>query len=219
METNKSNLSKQIQSIRQELIDLDIKRMALAKELNLLENDHDSLIKEVEISSSTVSIESHHDLKIKLFMDLFKGRSDVFAKRFESLKSGKSGYQPACENEWITGICEKPRIKCANCDHRIFTRITNDVIRDHLLGYSLEDKRQRNFTVGVYPLLPNETCHFLAVDFDGSNWQTDILAYLHTCREYSIPAVMERSRSGNMSSVKTCSTYMRSSSSLSHILI
>jgi len=197
METNKSNLSKQIQSIRQELVDLDVKRSQLEEELHLLENDHDLSINVPEITSSPVSSESHHELKIKLFMSLFRSRSDVFAKRFESLKSGKSGYQPTCENEWVTGICKKPEIKCANCDHRIFTPITKDVIRDHLLGYSLEDKRQREFTVGVFPLLSNETCNFLAVDFDGSNWQTDISAYLRMCRENSVPAIMERSRSGN----------------------
>ncbi len=179
---------------------MDVKRIQLEHELQILEKDHDSSHKGVgDTINGTASVhsKSHHDLKIKLFKSLFKGRTDVFAKRFESQKTGKSGYQPACENEWVSGVCKKPKIKCANCDHRIFTPITNDVVRDHLLGYSLEDKRQRDFTVGVYPLLPNETCHFLAVDFDGSNWQTDISAYLQTCRDNSIPAVMERSRSGN----------------------
>ncbi len=197
MERNKATTDDQIQSIRQELIDLDEKRKLLQNKIHLLEMDHDPSTRIVVNTSSSITSESHHDLKIKLFMDLFKGRTDVFAKRFESLKSGRTGYQPACENEWVPVICKKPKIKCADCEYRAFTPITNTVIRDHLLGYALQDKSRRDFTVGVYPLRSDETCHFLAVDFDGSNWQEDILAYLHTCRDMDIPAVMERSRSGN----------------------
>ncbi len=197
MERNKATTDDQIQSIRQELIDLDEKRKLLQNKMHLLEMDHDPSTRIVVNTSSSITSESHHDLKIKLFMDLFKGRTDVFAKRFESLKSGRTGYQPACENEWVPAICKKPKIKCADCEYRAFTPITNTVIRDHLLGYALQDKSRRDFTVGVYPLRSDETCHFLAVDFDGSNWQEDILAYLHTCRDMDIPAVMERSRSGN----------------------
>ncbi len=200
MKNKNPNLAQQIKSIRQELNELDVKRIHLEHELHVLEKDHDLSLKGVgETIDGTASVhsKSHHDLKIKLFMSLFKGRTDVFAKRFESQKTGKSGYQPACENEWVTGLCEKPKVKCANCEHREFTPLSEIVIRDHLLGYVLSDKRQRDFTVGIYALLENETCHFLAVDFDGSNWQTDISAYLRTCRNYSIPAVMERSRSGN----------------------
>ena len=197
MEPQITNVIEQIQSIRHELAELAAKRYELEDKLFHLEKTHQESNSKSDNSLITVTNDSHHDLKIKLFMDLFKGRSDVFAKRFESLKTGKSGYQPACENEWVSQICNKPKIKCPDCKHREFTPISDIVVRDHLLGYSLEDTRQRNFTVGVYPLLPNETCHFLAVDFDGSKWQTDILAYIGTCRNNAIPAVMERSRSGN----------------------
>ena len=69
------------------------------------------------------------DAKIKLFRSLFRGRDDVYPRRFESRKTGKSGYAPACGNEWIRGICEKPRIKCADCHHQRFLPITDEVIR------------------------------------------------------------------------------------------
>src|SRR5216117_916733 len=72
--------------------------------------------------------------KIALFRSLFRGRDDVYARRFESRKTGKSGYAPACANEWIRGICEKPRIRCAECPHRRFLPVTDEVIRWHLTG-------------------------------------------------------------------------------------
>jgi len=101
--------------------------------------------------------------KIALFRSLFRGREDVYPRRFESRKTGKSGYAPACANEWVRGICEKPRIKCAESPHRRFLPVTDDVIRWHLSGY--DDAGQR-FVAGVYPMLLDETCFFLAVDFD-----------------------------------------------------
>ena len=71
------------------------------------------------ISLSEVNKYSPSDDKIVLFRSLFKGREDVYARRFESKKTGKSGYQPACRNEWVRGICEKPKINCGNCSQRL----------------------------------------------------------------------------------------------------
>ena len=132
--------------------------------------------------------------KIALFRSLFRGRDDVYARRFESLKSGKSGYAPACANEWVRGICEKPRIQCARCRHRKFLPITDESIRWHLTGI---DHRAKPFVLGLYPMLLDETCWFLAVDFDGQDWLADATAYLQACLAFSVPAALERSRSGN----------------------
>jgi len=74
------------------------------------------------------------EAKVALFRSLFRGRDDVYPRRFESRKTGKSGYSPVCANEWVRGICEKPRIRCAECQHRKFLPITEDVIRRHLSG-------------------------------------------------------------------------------------
>ena len=131
--------------------------------------------------------------KIALFRSLFRGRDDIYPRRFESRKTGKSGYAPACANEWVRGICEKPRIKCAECPNRRFLPVTDDVIRWHLLGH---DPDGQPFVAGVYPLLRDETCFFLAVDFDKAGWQEDAAAFLDACRRLNLPTAVERSRSG-----------------------
>lgn len=124
---------------------------------------------------------------ISLFMNLFRGRSDVFAQRWESNKTGKSGYSPACGNEWDKDLCRKPKIKCQDCVHRLFLRLTPQVIYEHLRGIR---------TVGIYPLLEDNTCYFLAVDFDKKQWQEDVRAFIGTCNEFGLPYHIERSRSG-----------------------
>ena len=124
--------------------------------------------------------------KIALFRRLFRGRSDVFPIRWESVK-GRSGYSPACCYEWKAGICRKPAIKCGDCEHRLFLPLTEQVVFDHLAG---------QHTIGIYPLLPDETCFFLAVDFDEADWREDAHAFMQSCRELDIPAALEISRSG-----------------------
>lgn len=140
-----------------------------------------------------VTDRSPPEVKISLFRALFRGREDVFARRFESRTSGKSGYSPACGNEWLRGICPKPRGKCATCQHQQYLPITDAVVRSHLLGH---DDRGADFVMGVYPLLLNESCFFLAVDFDKHSWQEDAPAVLATCERLGVPAALERSRSG-----------------------
>jgi len=133
------------------------------------------------------------EAKIALFRSLFRGRDDVYARRFENRKTGKSGYAPACANEWVRGICEKPRIKCAVCPHRRFLPMNDEVIRWHLRGCDPDD---HPFVAGVYPMLRDETCLLLAVDFDKADWRADAEAFLETCRCANLPAALERSRSG-----------------------
>src|ERR1051326_5498378 len=93
--------------------------------------------------------------KIALFRSLFRGREDVYPRRFENRKTGRGGYAPACANEWVRGVCEKPRIKCAECPNRRFLPVTDEVIRQHLSG---KDNQGRNFVMGVYPMMLDETC-------------------------------------------------------------
>lgn len=131
--------------------------------------------------------------KISLFRSLFRGREDVYARRFESRKTGRSGYQPACANEWVRDVCDKPRIKCGDCPNRRFLPVTDDVIRWHLSG---RDDAGRDFVMGVYPMLLDESCVFLAADFDKEHWQEDVRAFLETCGRLRLPALVERSRSG-----------------------
>src|SRR5947207_8435296 len=130
------------------------------------------------ISGSLDRMSSPHD-KIALFRSLFRGREDVYPRRFESRKTGRSGYAPACANEWVRGVCEKPKIKCAECPNRRFLPVTDEVVRWHLSG---QDGQRRDFVMGVYPMLLDETCFFLAVDFDRESWQADAGAFVETCR-------------------------------------
>ena len=142
------------------------------------------------------SIDNHSppEKKIALLRSLFRGREDLYARRFESRTTGKTGYAPACGNEWVRGICEKPRVKCADCAHRKFLPANDEAIRRHLTG---ADDGGAPFVMGVYPMLEDETCWFLAIDFDKADWQSDATAFLKTCRSSEVPAALERSRSGN----------------------
>ncbi len=132
-----------------------------------------------------VSVLSTDD-KVALFRRLFRGRDDVWALRWESKTSGKSGYSPACANEWQSGICGKPRIKCGDCTHRQLLPVSDLVIYQHLAG---------THTAGLYPLLEDDSCYFLAVDFDEAEWQKDASAFMRACDELGVPAALEISRS------------------------
>ena len=98
------------------------------------------------------------------------------------------GYAPACRNEWMRGLCDKPRVKCGVCSNQAFLAVTDEVIDGHLRG---------RHTVGVYPILPDDNCRFLAADFDKRTWRRDVEAFLAGCRSKRVPAALERSRSGN----------------------
>jgi len=126
--------------------------------------------------------------KVTLFLHLFRGRDDVYPKLWQNQKAGKKGYSPACANEWIRGVCEKPRVKCGECPNQAFLPVSADVILNHFQG---------RHVIGVYPMLKDETCWFLAADFDKTCWRDDVLAFTETCRRIDVPYATERSRSGN----------------------
>ena len=135
--------------------------------------------------------------KVKLFRTLFKGREDVFAKRWYSDVSKKSGYQPVCEREWNNEFCDKRKYKCTECPNRLFALLTDEYIYNHLAG---KDNFGRD-VVGVYPIMSDNTCNFLCTDFDDKScehgFQNDVLAFVCVCHEWEIPCYIERSRSGN----------------------
>jgi superfamily II DNA or RNA helicase len=126
--------------------------------------------------------------KVSLFRQLFRGRDDVFPLLWISSKTGRKGYSPACNNEWVRGVCEKPRVKCSECPNQAFLPVSDQVVLDHLQG---------RHTIGVYPLLKDETCWFLTADFDKESWLDDVSAFVDTCRDLGVPVAAERSRSGN----------------------
>lgn len=126
--------------------------------------------------------------KIRLFRSLFRGREDMFARLWWSKKSHKIGYSPVCSHRWNPALCSAPSMKCGDCANRDFTPINDAVIQYHLEG---------RHTVGIYPLLQDDTCHLLAVDFDKQSWMEDTAAFLGTCQHTGVSAAVERSRSGN----------------------
>lgn len=191
------NETVQIDILRNEISDLKQKLREKELELKVLiqvKSDPESA------SLKSINSKSTPGDKIKLFRELFQGREDVYALRFESAKSGKSGYQPVCVNEWIQGKCNKPHIKCQKCDYKSYQQISDEVIEYHLKG-EIPSKYSsgvpKPFVMGIYPLSIDETCWFLAVDFDKKNWIHDAQAFIETCKDENIPAYLERSRSGN----------------------
>lgn len=145
------------------------------------------------VSSVSLSLQE----KVELFQSLFKGRKDVFAKRWYSDMTKKSGYQPVCEHEWNREFCDKRKYKCAECPNRRFATLSYEYIYNHLAG---KDGYGRD-VVGLYPLLNDNTCCFLCTDFDDKScehgYQNDVLAFTDVCKEWNIPCYIERSRSGN----------------------
>lgn len=135
--------------------------------------------------------------KVALFRSLFQGREDVFARRWFSPTTSKSGYQPVCAREWNREYCDKKKFKCAECPNREFQPLGYSDIYRHLEG---KDSNGRD-VVGVYAIFPDNTCRFLCCDFDDKScehgYQEDVRAYVSVCRDWNIPAYIERSRSGN----------------------
>src|ERR1035441_7522752 len=126
--------------------------------------------------------------RIALFRSLFRGREDVYAIRWENV-DGRSGYMPKADRDWKSYLSAtaEDRKKVDRLT-RTYRPLTEDAVRAHLVG---------EHTAGIYPLLQDETCWLLAVDFDKKTWQQDATAFLETCRELNVPAALERSRSGN----------------------
>jgi hypothetical protein len=125
--------------------------------------------------------------KVALFRSLFRGRADVFARRWVNERKRTAGYAPACSHEWVREVCQKPRIKCGECLNQAFIPLDDEVVLDHLRG---------RHVIGLYPLLEDETCWLLAVDFDRASWQDDASAFSRTCERLGVPVAVERSRSG-----------------------
>lgn len=132
--------------------------------------------------------------KIGLFRSLFRGREEVYARRFESRKTGRAGYSPVCGNEWVKGVCGKPKLRCADCAHQHWLPVTDEVVAWHLTGH---DAQGQPFVMGIYPMLLDEHCHFLAIDLDGDGWREDLSGCIDTCHKLGLPVAAERSRSGN----------------------
>jgi hypothetical protein len=116
--------------------------------------------------------------KIDFFGQLFAARRDIYALRWENVRTGKAGWLPVVRNGWRKGVWH---------EERDYLPLTGEVIRAHLSG---------EMHIGLYPLLDGDLCSWLAADFDGQAAMLDALAYLKAARTWSVPAALEVSRSG-----------------------
>lgn len=190
---NRKSLLETIAKAEARLKELDNEKADVAEDLAKLRNRL-ALLSKIQVVEeptlqfySSVTKDSPSEEKIYLFRSLFRGREDIYPRYWESKKTGKKGYSPVCKNEWKKTLCGKPKVKCSDCPNRDFDPVTDKVIRNHLEG---------KITIGIYPLLQDETCYFLAVDFDKKSWMEDAQAFLETCSLFQVPAALERSRSG-----------------------
>lgn len=179
------SLTEKIRIIEAELRSIDQKKKLLLQQLYELK----AAQSQSEVPSSFSTLE-----KLQLFNDLFVGRRDVYARGFQSKKYNKIGYTPACANVDNVALCQRGRIRCSDCPNRVFDQFDLRAIKMHLQG---QDEKGRPFVAGLYPLMPDDTCKLLVVDFDSDNYQTESLSFLSVCDRYHLPAYLERSRSGN----------------------
>jgi superfamily II DNA or RNA helicase len=187
--------------LRARLLVLDRERQELKKrlvELTSASSADTSLHGSKQIAGRAAQVVNTSPVaaKVALFRRLFAGRTDVYPLRWENVPAQKSGYAPACANEWRRGICGKPQLKCTECPNQAFIPVSDEMIGSHLRGEARAGGRTVPFVAGVYPLLADETCWFLALDFDGESWSRDALAFMETCGARNVPASLEQSRSG-----------------------
>lgn len=172
-----------IKEIEAELHDLEARRQGLLAEMRDIRSAAES--PELPLGKGTPGT---NEEKIDLFLSLFGARRSVYPKLWINLKKGSKGYSPACSNEWVHGVCEKPRVKCSDCPNQNFPPLDHSAIHSHLIG---------RHTIGTYAIREDDGCIFLAADFDGDGWMQDIEAYRRAAEQMGISIGIERSRSGN----------------------
>jgi hypothetical protein len=177
-----------IAAIEARLRELDSERDAAARELVGLRARRERVSSDGDAENEEARADSWTpQRKLALFASLFRGREEVFPLRWEKPAKGKSGWAPRCENEWKTGVCDKPRVKCGECPNQAFRAPTGSELLGHLQGRQV---------MGVYPLLDDDTCWLLAIDLDGHSWRADVMAIREASRELEVLPAVERSRSG-----------------------
>ena len=176
-----------IAELEQRLRLLDAERHALAERLGLLRRSLSPRLEPLG-RPAVAQVPATAEEKVALFLSLFRCREDVFPKLWENPRKGTSGYSPACRNEWVPGTCEKPKTKCSECPNRAFLALDAEIVEAHLRG---------TCTIGSYAIRADDTCMFLACDFDGSGWQDGAASYRQVGTELGMDVALERSRSGN----------------------
>jgi superfamily II DNA or RNA helicase len=131
-----------------------------------------------DVPPGSVHAGSAPETKVRFYRTLFAARTDVYAKRWENVRSGKSGWMPAVRGRWRKGMPPS---------EREYLPLTEEILTAHLSG---------DLEVGLYPMLDGDRCAWLAADFDGQAAMLDALSYLKAARAVGAPAALEVSRSG-----------------------
>jgi superfamily II DNA or RNA helicase len=181
-----------IQRVRERLLAVERERAELLRQLDAFERqaflDAPPLVGAPLGQPASDSVPATADDRVALFLKLFRCRESVYPRLWENQKRGTKGYAPACENDWTPGLCNKPRVKCSECRNQAFRPLDELAAKEHLLG---------KITIGTYAIREDDTCVFLACDFDEKNWSDDVAAYRRVGLELGIDVAIERSRSGN----------------------
>lgn len=181
-----------IQRVRERLLILERERIDLLRQLD--DHERQAFLDAPPIvgiplgQPACPSPPATSDQRIELFLKLFRCRASVYPKRWENATKNASGYAPACGNEWRHGFCDKPRVKCSECRNQAFLPLDDEAVKSHLLGKT---------TIGTYAIKDDDTCVFLACDFDEKDWSDDVRSYRLAGLELGIDVAIERSRSGN----------------------
>lgn len=163
----------------------------LLEKYKLLQNEKDILRAEIaKLNAKLIKYSPAENCaeKIDLFLTLFRGRENVCAKRWKN----KPGYSPFCFNDFKSGICNKPRIKCTECKNSRFVQLNSEQLKKHLMGEEV---------LGLYPMTEKDTCYLLVIDLDEARWQDDSNIIRNVCVENKISVYVERSRSGQGSHI------------------
>lgn len=151
-------------------------------------DNHSSLI----ASDANISLVTNQpmDWQISLFRRFFRGRDDAYAQLWgnQNGPKGTYGYMPACSNDRDAVFCKRPVIPCRECENRKNIPLDDSRLKSHLAGKCV---------IGIFPILLDSHCFFLAVDFDHEEWSADTLEFSRSCRELNVPVLIEVSRSGN----------------------
>ena len=177
----------QVRVIRARLNALEDERQRLEIELRALEDARRETLPLTPVAS-VPGFPALPTEKVALFLSLFGARRSVYPKFWENPKTGKKGYSPACANEWQRPLCAKPKIKCTECRHQKFPPLDAAAVETHLRG---------EHTIGTYAIREDDSCLFLAADFDGEEWWPDVHTYRTAATKALVPVAVERSRSGN----------------------
>ncbi|MFA6569222.1 MAG: hypothetical protein WCS96_13500, partial [Victivallales bacterium] len=180
--------SEEIKSLEERLRKLEEESRAIRSKLVLLKlQDENTAAGQKYGLPITEKIPQSPQEKIQLFLRLFRCRENVYPKLWENLKQGRKGYSPTCSNEWRHGICGKPKTKCSACQNQRFLSLDSIAVDSHLRGYQ---------TIGTYAIREDDTCVFLACDFDGETWPEDVVTYQSVAESMGVDVGIERSRSG-----------------------